>query len=147
MSDRLTAAEMIAKLEKDAEERGYQRGVRDGIRSARQALEALEGPEKTTVIPDDYFNTLVRAPHHGTSRKPPANSVVLGAIVRAPGLTGRQLVDRCAAEGTPIEERTLRTALFRLRLRGEIKKIGDGWHPTETPGRELPLHENKGVFS
>jgi hypothetical protein len=147
MSDRLTAAEMIAKLEKDAEERGYQRGFVEGIRSARQALDALEAPAKTTEIPDNYFNTLIRAPHHGTSRKPTANNVVLGVIVRTPGLTGRQLVDRCAAEGTPIEERTLRTALFRLRKKGEIKKIKEGWHPTETPGRELPLHENKGVFS
>jgi len=138
MTDRTAAAEMIAKLEKDAEERGYRRGFADGIQRTKAAIAALN------VEPE---NELYRALLRVATSKSSSNNVVLGVITRAPGLTGRQLVDRCVAEGTPVEERTLRTALFRLKTKGEIKKVGEGWYPTENKGRELPLHENKGVFS
>jgi hypothetical protein len=57
-----------------------------------------------------------------------AADVVYDIIADKPGLKGHEIVAETEARGTPINERTVRTALFRLKRARAIRAIENGWH-------------------
>jgi hypothetical protein len=65
----------------------------------------------------------------GTPRSNSGQARVLRIIQQHPGSRGFQIVVRSAETGRAINERTVRTALARLKKRGNIEMHDDGgWH-------------------
>jgi hypothetical protein len=60
----------------------------------------------------------------------PAADVVYETIQLNPGLTGVEIVRLLEKAGTPINERTVRTALFRLKV-DKIAAVENRWYTTE----------------
>lgn len=69
----------------------------------------------------------------------PAADVVYDAIKDKPGLTGIELVRHLEKIGTPLNERTVRTALFRLKV-DKIMAVKNRWYTVEA-AQSLPLAE------
>ncbi len=67
--------------------------------------------------------TIGRAPRSGSDQ-----DRVLTSVRNHPGKRGVDLVHVLAKQ---VEERTVRTALHRLKMRGLIAKHGDGWYTAE----------------
>ena len=51
-----------------------------------------------------------------------------------PGLRGVEIVDAAAAAGKPLKERTVRTALHRLKTSKKLKSFEERWYvPSDAP--------------
>ena len=75
----------------------------------------------------------------GGKRAPRPNStigIVYRVIAANPGSRGADIVTLAAQSGQPINERTMRTALKRLKDRDYIKQINGVWFPAETEKKE-----------
>jgi hypothetical protein len=145
---------IISRRLKDAEEKGYQRGLEDGREQTRRQYRDLitatrnDLAHMSKILVDMHQSTVklvegIRAKSnesHMVARKPRDMDIVLGVIQRTPGLTGQQLVERCEKEGTPVRERSLRTSLYRLKKIHQIYKQRDGWHASDPALPSLPFH-------
>ncbi len=57
-----------------------------------------------------------------------AKDVVFNIISATPGLRGVQIVAATEKAGTPLKERTVRTALHRLKTADKIKNVDERWY-------------------
>jgi hypothetical protein len=90
-------------------------------------------PEKMTLI-----ETINRHPAdaHGET----ANDRVLLWIKANPGHRGYRIANEFAAAQPPLPERTVRTALFRLKGEGKIVSVDNRWYAREAaPVRRPPV--------
>lgn len=70
-----------------------------------------------------------------------AADVVYDTIQRRPGMTGAELVRFLEGAGMPIHERTVRTALFRLKV-DKIAAVENRWYTAEA-AREIVKGRNE----
>jgi transposase len=70
------------------------------------------------------------APAKRRPRKGSDAMKVLEQIIKKPGLTGAGIVSALENAGTPVHERTVRTALHRLRGKF-IEQREEAWYPIE----------------
>jgi hypothetical protein len=113
----------------ELEDAAYKRGLDDALRAITEAVARLRD-----------VNPISPQPHKTTPRLRAGSDMdrVLEAVKRKPGLRGIELVSVLEENGTPVEERTLRTALHRLKVRGFLENRETRWFPAES------AHKNEG---
>lgn len=137
----LAAAYATKDVLKDAQQRhedavwnagwvhGYDQGWNDGYQRAIHALREAAflrsappnvGATEPTPLPREA------APE---ADAPSANEIILNLIAKFPGLRGFELVEATESAGTPVKERTVRTALYRLKNSGKIFSNDERWYP------------------
>ena len=132
MVDRSKLDSVIAEIEAAA----YQRGVDDTLRTISGTVQKLRNEivhaqVSAARVVDIISNVAASENGHALRRQPRAKSGqahVLQMIREKPGHRGVDLVQLLEAAGTPVNERTLRTALIRLRQRGAIHQVQDRWY-------------------
>src|SRR4029077_13848828 len=107
----------IQRIIEAAERAAYNRGRDDALKAIASAVElALAGN-----------NASVRQRKRGGRPASGAMKTVRDCIAATPGMTGVQVVNAVRSVDSSIKERTIRTCLRRLRVKGDIRKRGDGW--------------------
>lgn len=98
--------------------------------AAEQAKTTAEAM-KAAAVTHDLGHGVLRTPHHDSETRAtiskPAADVVYEVIEQHPGLTGVEIVRHLQKVGTPINERTIRTALFRLKV-DKIASVKGRWY-------------------
>jgi hypothetical protein len=118
---------LLGAMERDARE-SYARGWADAI----AALQA-KAPEIAQAIPagDTKGNGAAsdsKQPQRARGRPEKAISLVQGAIFAEPGLRGVDIVRVLESNGTPVSDRTVRSALRRLRGKA-VWQRKHKWYP------------------
>lgn len=119
-------SKVAAQIEAAGFAKGYKQAMRDARREFSAAMERL-------------IEALVSGEMSGGSatgaerpkRRPRANSDqarVLKIISTNPGLRGVEIVEMLGIGPDAVHERTVRTALSRLKRRGQIQQQDGGWH-------------------
>jgi hypothetical protein len=125
-------AQMKAKSKAEGFREGYRRALFD-LRNASYKLQT-EFEEGKTRAASPTMGDIAQAelPHvPPRSRAPRANSDqarVLAVIAAKPGMRGMEIVQALATGSDPVHERTVRTALARLKGK-KIERRGSGWYP------------------
>lgn len=111
----------LNKIAAEIETEAYAKGWNDALATVFASLRNVpkKGGSDATGTP----GTAVRRP-----RKDSDAWRVLEQIKKSPGLTGAEIVEALEKEGTPVKERTVRTALHRLRAKF-IKQQDERWFP------------------
>lgn len=110
----------IAKLVAEAERRGSDKALRY-IFDLVSVM--LDDPEFKLPTTNFNFEIKPKRAERGTM------SLVLDAITKQPGLRGVELHRWLEARGTPVEERTVRTNLRRLRQDRLVMQRDKRWYP------------------
>ncbi|HVZ28580.1 MAG TPA: hypothetical protein VG798_08005 [Rhizomicrobium sp.] len=144
-------SKLAAELEAEGFERGYRSAVKDMKREINNLLDhMLESRskkeletelERVGTIYKKIHNDIVQpiAQHHrdiksqnvtitGTGGAT-GHANVLHMIETKPGLRGAEIVEALKWAGTPVHERTVRTALWRLKQAQKIVKRAGQWYP------------------
>lgn len=112
----------VAEIEANA----YRRGVDDTVREfKKQIVAALDSIAAALTV--TRTETVRGIKRHVRIRENSNASRVFDAISDLPGLSGADLHRHLDQGPNPVNERTMRTALRRLRVRGLIEKRGGGW--------------------
>ncbi len=146
ISPAMSPDEVQEKLQKfmqqaldSAYEAGYKRGWRDACAAAAKALEPLATADVHSDAAARVQVTVTKVPEGEAVSAPMQRGaipeIVFQMIGEKPGMTGVQIVAYAKERGTPLHERSIRTALRRLRLAGRIHTLGGRWY---VPGREPP---------
>jgi hypothetical protein len=127
----------LASLVSEIEQTAYQRGYADGLRAAASAIKKLRHPHQNGTVTDEPA-TEEASPLALDSPSPKPklreNSDqfrVLQAIRNQAGMRGIEIVRAITAAGHNIHERTVRTALSRLKG-AYIEQREDRWYEIET---------------
>ena len=127
--------EKIAKLVSDAEAKAFARGI-------EAAIEALQHLHLTYEVSDDTPKPAKPAVPAAAGK---TMSLVLDAVTNNPGQKGVEIVKWLENRGTPVQERTVRTCLRRLKLDRIIWQVDRRWYPrnksgdTHSPDTELDM--------
>jgi hypothetical protein len=124
--DRAQVTDFIASLEAAAYRRGRRGALDEVTRFIAKLLEEPAADQPGLPLGD----APERAPQPPKMRQNSDQFRVYLTISGKPGIRGVEIVERLNSVGKPIKERTMRTALHRLRAQGLIKLEGAGWHPT-----------------
>lgn len=141
---RANFSKIADQIEKDGFARGYRQAVKDMRRLLGGTLDDMlkgnQAPERPTGdARPDWFGRdgdsiiVTQAKVAGgvpKSRKPSAEDRVFEIIKAIPGLRGTMVVTSLAETGEPVKERTVRTALWRLKDRKVIEQRGREWYVT-----------------
>lgn len=113
-------------LWRGAWETGYNQGWKDGYEAALAQMAQLRAntPPPTTTRPEPIAPSLEEDPDD----TPTAQEIVLMTVGTFPGLRGVDVVKHTASSGTPVKERTVRTALHRLKTAGQIVNVDERWY-------------------
>lgn len=124
--------EALKALELAASRRAFHEGFLAGWDAGQKRIremmaEAAPRPAMTVRLASEGAATLPLF-----SEGPPAPTVraadAVGDIIRAnPGIRGVDIVKAAADAGQPILERTVRTALYRMKRDGRIKNLEGKW--------------------
>jgi len=114
----------IRRLEQEAYDRGYNDALTAILSAAGRVAEAK--PAATSPTPP--------SPPRKRGRRPKAPGIVLGVLETKPGMTGVEVVAAVEATGNTISERTVRTALRRLKGEKRIIQRRKRWFPAMKPG-------------
>ena len=106
----------IADLEKSAFHFGYDHGFNAGWDAAVRRFSAMTAEKPDPAVPS--------LGDMDTSAK----DVILRIVQTNPGLRGTEIVAASGVLGAPINERTTRTALHRLKLAGIIRNDDGRWY-------------------
>ena len=109
----------------------YKNGWQDALRAVMQAdSEMLQeaGAGAPTGQQQPHLFGLARA---GQAVMPKSHEIVLSTIRENPGLLGVELIQEIKRAGHTILERTARTALYRLKIAGQIVNHDSRWYPAE----------------
>lgn len=117
MNPRSELDRIIAEIEQRSYRRGWDDAIRHIVNAAKVTLPDGEAPRAAS-----------RRRREGSGQQ-----VLVDIIRERPGLGGVELVAASEQRGTPIKERTLRTALIRLKRGGEIINRNGKWY---VPGAE-----------
>jgi len=132
----MTTSEKLAQLAAELELAAYQRGYRDGLRAASTSIQKLMSADAESELPAETSDSGREKPRiRLRMRKGSDQYRVLDFIEKNPGLRGVQIVERLSASKSdeePIEERTVRTALHRLKQHGMIVQQENAWYPANS---------------
>ena len=129
-------ANMVSALEADA----YRRGFNDGVRAALKAVKGLR-PAKHPPAPAVNGSKVaepapVEPPQPVRQLRENSDQMrVLKTIRTNPGMRGVEILRSLEAARTPVHERTLRTALARLRDNHFIEQKEERWYEIQTAGQ------------
>ncbi|HTC04212.1 MAG TPA: hypothetical protein VK749_12495 [Xanthobacteraceae bacterium] len=117
----------IARIIADAEQAAYQRGWHEALLSVAIAAKQMCNPNIATAP------AKASPPEPPVARpgRPSSNTVkIVGdIIIENPGMSGVDVVKAAQAIDSMIKERTVRTALRRMRLAKVIWKRSGLWYP------------------
>jgi hypothetical protein len=134
---------LLTNMVHEIEAAAYRRGFNDGVRAA---LKAVKGLRPRQPIADTNGSGLEQtAPLESVAPVAPPQPTrqlrensdqmrVLKAIQTNPGMRGVEILRALEAVGTPVHERTLRTALARLKL-NHIEQREERWYPKRAAGQ------------
>lgn len=113
----------IARLLVDAEQAAYAHGWTDAITAVINAVNQLAQFHEVEKLP--------KLPERMNRGRPAskATAIVEKVIAVNPGMLGVEVIKAVHKVDESFPERTLRTALRRLRLRKAIWKRNDRWYP------------------
>jgi hypothetical protein len=116
----------IARIIADAEQAAYERGWHEALLSVALAAKQMSNPNIASAPAKAS-----PSPPSGRPGRPASNTVqIVGDIITEnPGMTGVDVVKAAQAIDNTIKERTVRTALRRLRLAKIIWKRSGLWYP------------------
>src|SRR5450432_268767 len=120
---------LLDEMEREARE-SYARGWRDAI-AALQAKAPEMGPAPLPTITISVLeqDSETSPPVRSRGRPEKAISLVRSEIFGDPGLRGVDIVKSLANKGTPIVDRTVRSALRRLKKGRVIWQRNGKWYP------------------
>jgi len=128
----------IKELELAAWHKGFDAGFARGWETAIHRFKTLM--EKSDVAPSHQSTSapvsLFLQDHDRPRTLRRASDVVLDIIKAHPGIKGVDIVRISVEAGEPVLERTVRTALYRMKRDGQIRNLGGGWYPGLTPANE-----------
>jgi hypothetical protein len=117
-------AEMAAFIE-ETEKAAYARGFQDAIATVTVKLTDIATRVPVLSLLEDAPQT-PKIENKQEPREGSDQARVLKDIREHPGSRGFEIVKRLEGQ---VHERTLRTSIHRLKLRGAISKQGDKWFP------------------
>lgn len=132
---RRVALESIKAMEKAAWAHGFHEGFNAGWDAGRKRFqEAMEQvsaqPELPTTRAAQPAN-LSLFPSEPIVPNVRAADVVFQIIADHPGIKGVDIVKATVDAGSPLLERTTRTALYRMKRDGRIRNLGGQWFTAE----------------
>jgi hypothetical protein len=125
------ATQMLAKIRAEGKSEGFAEGYRAAIRKMRGTLTDMA--EDIAHAASDPRAADILAPIK-EARRPRANSdqsKVYGIIAENPGLRGVEIAAKLATLEKPVNERTMRTALNRLKKKTQIENREGAWFPMQ----------------
>lgn len=130
--------DQIARLVQAAEEAAYRRGWEDACAALKETVDAVKANYFNPPTNAEMSETVKVTPHHGRTGRPAsvAINVVEDCINRAPGMKGVEVVNAAQHIDASIPERTVRTALRRLKIDKKIWQRNKQWYPKS---RGLPI--------
>jgi hypothetical protein len=132
---RRVALEGMKALEKAAWSHGFHEGFSAGWEAGRKRLQ--EVMEQVTAQPEPASTrvsqptSLALFPMDAAGPNIRAADVVLQIISSRPGIRGIEIVNATLDAGSPMLERTVRTALYRMKRDGRIRNLGGRWFTAE----------------
>lgn len=119
--------QLLDDMEREARE-SYARGWRDAI-AALQA-KALEMAPSASVVDANIGTTVgLTPPVRSRGRPEKAITLVQTEIFGEPGLRGVDIVKSLESKGTPVVDRTVRSALRRLKGSKVVWQRNGKWYP------------------
>lgn len=109
----------------------YKRGFTDGLRAAMKAVKDLRSTGRMEAHDGNGADADPLAPVR-QMRENSDQMKVLKAIRAKPGMRGVEILTWLTAHGTPVHERTLRTALARLK-NSHIEQREERWYEIQRP--------------
>jgi len=122
------ARETFFKGVKAHEHTIYQLGYEDGFSAGWEAAvnrlsEVKPGAGVSTTAPRELTNILQQEPE-----EIPANDTLMSIIVQTPGLIRQEIVEVARKSLSTLSERTVRTALQRMKTAGELTVEDNRWY-------------------
>ncbi len=129
----------IARMIESSEEASYQRGWKDACETMKLAVDAImeSSTEKGLRLQGIVEPRDVEAPRRTGRPASPTIGVVEDCINRAPGMKGVDVVNAVQTIDSSIPERTIRTALRRLKIHKRIWQREGRWYPKPQRQRDL----------
>jgi hypothetical protein len=127
------ARETFFKGLKNHEHTVYQLGYEDGFGAGWEAAvnrlsEVKPGAGVSTVPSRELTNILRQAPE-----EVPAHDTLMAIIVKTPGLIRQEIVETARKGLSTLNERTVRTALQRMKTSGDLIVEDNRWYVADKP--------------
>jgi hypothetical protein len=123
----------IARILEAAEEAAYKRGWDDACDAMKEAADSVKAAYFAPPMAEDMAvpTTVVMMPHHGRTGRPASAAIVVveDCINSSPGKKGVEVVKAVQLVDPAIPERTVRTALRRLKMHKKIWQRNGLWYP------------------
>ncbi len=138
--------DLIDKFASEMEATGRAKGFTEAVRKAKREinmvldnmLRELEVPESRTSLhktlpppPPPPSRPRANVVHGRLQEGKSGHALVVDMIEKHPGLKGAEVFAGLIDAGTPVHERTVRTALFRARRNGTIEQREGRWYLTK----------------
>ena len=127
-------ADELSRLIAEIEHEAYNKGWSDAVVAMTQAAGQMRAP---TTPGADRIAAIERKHEventHRRHRRGSIPSAIMAIINESPGLTGAEIAG-IAKTKSGIKERSMRSALRRLRAEGEIVQRQRKWHPAKMAG-------------
>ncbi len=136
------ARDLFLRALKDHEQFVYRLGYEAGFTAGWEALVqrlSMTKPDEPAVPPHRDLNELIQQ-HEGEI---PARDTLIAIIKQAPGLQRHEIVEIARKSLSHLTERTVRTALHRLKEAGELRVEDGKWFvAVKTPApRMMPVSD------
>ena len=120
---------MLNEVTKRAHEAGFRKGWKAAIDAIGKGIENLGKSDIPADADIEEIQVVVKIDRtiKSESQSASVSEVVLRLLRVRPGLTGAELVQFADESGTPLHERSIRTALRRLRISGGIVQKEGKW--------------------
>ena len=132
---RRVAVESMRAVEKAAWDHGFHEGFNAGWEAGRkrfqEMMEQVSAQPQLQATPVAQPASPPLFPGGLATPNIRAADVVFQIIADHPGIKGVDIVKATVDAGTPLLERTTRTALYRMKRDGRIKNLGGRWFTTE----------------
>jgi hypothetical protein len=132
--------DQIARLVQDAEEAAYKRGWDDACDAMKQASDSVKASYFHPPTAEEMnVDVLMVVPHHSRTGRPASAAIVVveDCITASPGKKGVDIVKAVHLVDPSIPERTVRTALRRLKIHKRIWQRNGLWYPKAPRQRDL----------
>jgi hypothetical protein len=138
---------LLTNMVHEIEAAAYRRGFNDGVRASLKAVKRLRPDVQAGGSNGSDLNRVVSAsaaiPATSTVSAQPVRQLrensdqmrVLKAIQASPGMRGVEILRALEAAGTTVHERTLRTALARLKYHHFIEQREERWYEIQAAGQ------------
>jgi hypothetical protein len=123
--------DQIARIVQDAEEAAYKRGWDDACDAMKKSTDTVKASYFHPPTAEEMNVDVLIVSHHGRTGRPAsaAIGVVEDCINASPGKKGVDVVKAVQLIDSAIPERTIRTALRRLKIQKKIWQRNGLWYP------------------